>query len=90
MGIPFGGGGDDGDGGDRYYRDEEVFSTLPEDWQDDPFVQHLYSEMMGTDNWADAHEWHDQLQDYIADQYGYDFDDFFDWDDWRESYDQRA
>ena len=84
MGIPYGGGGgDDGSGG---YHDEEVFSTLPIEWQEDPFVQNLYAEMMGTSNWSDAHDWHDQLQDYIADRYGEDFDDFFDWEDWRNHY----
>lgn len=83
MGIPY--GGDDGGGGDMG-RAEEVFSELPIEWQEDPYVQNLYSEMMGTDSWADAHTWHDYLQDYIADKYDEYFDNYFDWQDWRDNY----
>ena len=88
MGIPYGGGGDDGDGG--MYRDEQIFSNLPDDWQADPYVQNLYSEMMGSQNWAEAHEWHDYLQEYIVDRYGENFDDYFDWQDWRDNYSEHA
>jgi hypothetical protein len=63
MGIPYGGGGDDGS---ELYRAEELFSALPGEWQEDPYVQNLYTEMMSTNSWADAHEWHDYLQSYIA------------------------
>lgn len=88
MGIPYGGGGGDdgGDGWERSYIAEERFSTLPDDWQQDSFVQNLYAELMGSDSWAEAKDWHDQLQDYLYDQYGENFDDYFDWDDWRDSY----
>lgn len=87
MGVPYGGGGDDGgDGWDREYIAEERFSELPIEWQEDSFVQHLYAELMGSDSWAEAKDWHDQIQDYLYDQYGENFDDYFDWDDWRDSY----
>lgn len=90
MGIPYGGGGDDGDGGSSFYRDEQVFSGLPDEWQADPYVQNMYSELMGTSSWSDAHDWHDYLQDYIADKYGVDFDNYFDWQDWRDNYKEHA
>ena len=84
MGIPYGGGGDDGDGGD--YGAEDAFSYLPDDWQSDPYVQNLYSELIDSQSWSDAKIWHDYLQDYIEDKYGENFDDYFDWQDWRDHY----
>jgi hypothetical protein len=88
MGTPY-----DGDGGDGYggmFPAEEAFSRLPSEWQEDPWVQNIYAELMGSDSWAEAKEWHDSLQDYIYDQYDEYFDDYFDWDDWRDSYEARA
>lgn len=86
MGIPYG-GGDDGDGGWRggYYA-EEAFSALPQYWQEDPYVQNMYFELMASDTWSGAKEWHDYLQDYISDRFDEQFDDWFDWEDWRNSY----
>lgn len=86
MGIPFGGGGDDGNGPEDFFSAEQAFSELPGDWQSDPYVQNLYSELMDADNWSDAKIWHDYLQDYIYDHYDANFDDYFDWADWRENY----
>ncbi len=31
-----------------------------------------------------AQEWRDLLSEYWQDEFGYDFDDYFDWEGWRE------
>jgi hypothetical protein len=33
-----------------------------------------------------AREW---LDEYLADEYGFDFDDWFDWEAWREAYSEQ-
>lgn len=66
----------------------DQFEKLPFEWQEDPWVQHLYENMMHPANsWAEASEWHDSLRLYIMDAYeGADFDDYYNWESWRENY----
>ena len=55
---------------------------------DDPVAQTLFENGylnpdVSSDDRITARE---VLSDYIADTYGYDFDDIFDWEAWRDSY----
>jgi hypothetical protein len=90
MGRPPWDGDDDfgdSDFDDDYY-EPSAFSEFP--WAGDDFAQNLYDNMMNTQDWSEAHYWHDILQDYIADQYEVEFDDYFDWQDWRDHYNEAA
>lgn len=55
----------------------------------DSEVHNLFWDLMYNDDLtrAEREEIHEQLRDYLYDEYGLDFDDIWDWDDFREWYD---
>ena len=68
-----------------------AFNDLPRDWQEDPWIQTLYQELMDPgNNWDMAHTWYDQLKGYVSSEYGADWDDYFDWQTWRDNYSAHA
>lgn len=68
-------------------RAAQVFVRFPDEVQEDAIFQRLYENLFDpNNNWVEAHEWHDSLSDYLRDEYDLDLDFYFDWDDWRESY----
>ena len=69
-------------------RAAETFDRFPSEVQEDSIFQSLFENLFDpNNNWVEAHEWHDRLSDFLADQYYIDLDYFFDWEDWRENYD---
>lgn len=58
----------------------------------DPMAQRFYDAALYT--FADTKEQRkrniDNFKQYIADEYGLDWDDIFDWEDWRGNYDATA
>lgn len=63
------------------------FGGLPDEWQADAYVQHLFTDLMAAGvSWSAAHDIEKYLQNYITTQYGGDWDDYFDWSDWRKNY----
>jgi hypothetical protein len=59
---------------------------------DDPMMQSMFDlayfdQDVSHDIRENAREW---LDEYIADEYGFDFDDWFDWEAWREAYGEAA
>lgn len=61
---------------------------IPDTAFNDPFVQQmydmaLYDHDLSTEEHTMAYE---GLKNYMMDEYGIDFDDVFDWDDYREHY----
>ena len=68
-----------------------VFDQFPDWVQEDEIFQRYFDHLFDPENnWDEAHRWHDQLNDYLHDEWDIDIDDYFDWDDWRDSYDAHA
>ena len=69
----------------------EIFDKFPDWVQEDEMFQRFFDHLFDPDNnWAEAHEWHDALEAYLEGEWDLDLDYFFDWDDWRDSYDAHA
>lgn len=65
-----------------------VFDRFPTEVQEDALFQRLFENLFDPgNNWVEAHEWHDSLDDYLSRQFYIDLDYYFDWEDWRENYD---
>jgi hypothetical protein len=69
------------------FRDEEAF-------QNDPYLRGLTEFLFGEDGNSEYRAHGDgfktvlaELQAHVYDNYGIDFDDVFEWDDWRNWYD---
>lgn len=68
---------------------EACFERFPDWVQDDGIFQNLFDNLFDkTNNWDEAHEWHDSLDAYLRGEYDIDLDDYFDWEDWRQNYDE--
>lgn len=81
------------DSWDDFY---EQFNPDPLDYQDilfgnnwdvDLHAQGLFMEWMGTG--FKNEEMHEQLNDYMWERYGIDFDDVFEWQDFQEWYENQ-
>lgn len=68
-----------------------VFNDFPDWVQEDEIFQRYFDHLFDPGNdWDQAHDWHDRLDTYLHDEWDIDLDDYFDWDDWRDSYDAHA
>ena len=63
--------------------------NIPDSAFNDPFVQNLYDmALFSHDLGYEEHVYSvESLRYYLLDEYGIDFDDVFDWGDYRELYD---
>ena len=75
----------------------EIYDRMVEgnpDIGSDQFLQALYDEALFHDIHGNGSPQHDflmeQLIDYLRDTYGIEFDDVFDWEQWRRWYEQGA
>lgn len=71
-------------------RQEHLFEQMAHDTDvlDDELLQQVFdvgwfNQDIGHDERMAAREW---VESYIAEVYGFDFDDYFDWKSWREMY----
>ena len=68
-----------------------IFDDFPEHVQEDELFQRLFDHLFDPDNsWDEAHEWEKALDAYLDSEWDLDLDHFFEWEDWRESYDAHA
>jgi hypothetical protein len=58
----------------------------------DPFAESFYMEAMWDWNLAGdvRAEMYENFTGYMEDYYGIEWEEYFDWDDWREAYDSQA
>jgi hypothetical protein len=69
----------------------EVFDKFPDWVQEDEMFQRFFDHLFDPDNnWDEAHEWHDALDAYLDGEWDLDLDYFFNWEDWRDSYNAHA
>lgn len=71
---------------------EEMPEGVAERVAADPFAESFYHEAMWNfdlagDTRADMYE---NFIQYMEDYFGIEWEDYFDWDDWREAYDAQA
>jgi hypothetical protein len=89
-------------GDDEYRGADRTYNNLP-DWvrdqiedPEDPdqrfkeLFDDLFSIENGRVNWDDSKAAHDSLQSWMWNEYGIDLDDYFEWEQWRENYDDHA
>lgn len=71
------------------YLYDDMGSTLPQSFMDDRMTQALYDTALFNYDISpgDRAAVMDALKDRLWDEYGVDFDDVFDWDNYREAYD---
>jgi hypothetical protein len=71
------------------YLYEDMGNGLPSSFQNDRMVQALYDTALFNYDISkeDRNAVMGSLKDYMWDEYGVDFDDVFDWENYREAYD---
>lgn len=71
--------------------EREAFFSLPIDLQEDPLVEFMHHELFDDRLARDEMQLvFEQLRDYVESEYGVDWDDVYDWESWREWYDNAA
>jgi hypothetical protein len=69
----------------------EVFARFPQEAQQDGAFQVLFDDLMTPGvSWSEAHDIYNNIHALLDYEYGIDFDDYFDWEDWRDNYDASA
>lgn len=62
--------------------------TIASQMADDEWLQFLYGEVFWGDYAGDERQLiYANLVSYVEDEYGYEWEDIFDWEAWREAYD---
>jgi hypothetical protein len=64
-------------------------ALIPSDREEDPYLQHLFDTAMFEENVSveERQAAYEELNQYLWDVYGIDFEDAFDWEDYRAWYD---
>lgn len=77
--------------GDYEWANEYLAGELGERWLDDDWGQGKLDVALYTEGLSDSfqHDSYYDFLDYMWDEYGYDFEDGFDWDAYREWYDSQ-